>query len=60
VGGHPFTVLHCAICSEPVDLTVDLSADEDGKAVHEDCYVRRITGSGLVVQWQDWQMRRIS
>jgi hypothetical protein len=60
MGGHPFIVLHCAICSEPVDLTVDVSADENGKGVHEDCYVRRVTGSGLVDQRQDWTMRRTS
>jgi len=27
------------------DLSVDLCADENGKAVHEDCYVDRITNS---------------
>jgi hypothetical protein len=59
MGVHPFTV-HCAVCSESVDLTVDLSADENGKAVHENCYSRLITGSGLVTQWRDWQMRRTS
>jgi hypothetical protein len=31
------------ICSKPVDLSVDLSADENGKAVHTECYVKRIT-----------------
>ena len=33
----------CVICSKPVDLSVDLSADENGKAVHTECYVKRIT-----------------
>ena len=46
MGGHPFPVLHCAICAEAVDLTVDLSADENGQAVHEDCYVKHITSNG--------------
>jgi len=46
--GSPISVLHCAICAEPVDLTADLSADENGKAVHEDCYVKRVSGSWLL------------
>jgi hypothetical protein len=33
----------CVICSKPVDLSVDLSADENGKAVHTECYVKRIS-----------------
>jgi hypothetical protein len=60
MGGHPFPVLHCAICAEAVDLTVDLSADENGQAVHEDCYVKRITGSWLAAGWQDAQTRQAS
>jgi len=44
MGGHPFSVFHCVICVDAVDLTVDLSADEKGQAIHEDCYVKRITG----------------
>jgi hypothetical protein len=43
MGGHPFSEVPCIICSKPLDLTVDLSADEDGKAVHQACYVERIT-----------------
>jgi hypothetical protein len=45
MGGHPSTAIPCNICSKPVDLTVDLYADENGKAVHSDCYVKRITSS---------------
>jgi hypothetical protein len=45
MGGHPFPEVLCTICSQPIDLVVDLSADESGKAVHENCYVRRITSS---------------
>jgi len=30
-------------CSRQVDLRVDPSADENGKAVHEHCYVKRVT-----------------
>jgi hypothetical protein len=43
MGGHPFSEIPCKICAKPVDLAVDLFADENGKAVHEDCYVKRIT-----------------
>jgi hypothetical protein len=45
MGGHPSTGISCVICSKPVDLTVDLYADENGKAVHSNCYVQHITGS---------------
>ena len=40
--GHPFPEISCILCSKPVDLKVDLSADENGKAVHMECYVQRI------------------
>jgi hypothetical protein len=43
MGGHPFSEIPCIICSKTLDLTVDLSSDENGKAVHEACYVERIT-----------------
>lgn len=33
------------LLQQAIDLTVDLSADEDGKAVHEDCYVKYIKSS---------------
>jgi len=45
---HPFSEVLCTICARPVDLTVDLHADENGRAVHEACYVTRL----LVRQWQ--------
>lgn len=31
----------CSICGEPVNLQTAAS-DEDGKAVHEECYVQKI------------------
>jgi hypothetical protein len=34
----------CALCNKSLDLTTDVNTDEAGKAVHEDCYVRKITG----------------
>jgi hypothetical protein len=38
----PFSEMPCVICSKPVDLSADLSADENGKAAHTECYVKRI------------------
>jgi hypothetical protein len=49
MGGHPFPEIPCTVCRKPVDLSVDLYADEHGKAVHENCYVTRM----LVTQWQE-------
>jgi hypothetical protein len=43
MGGHPCSEISCIICSKLLDLRVDLSADENGKAVHEACYVERMT-----------------
>jgi hypothetical protein len=34
--------ISCALCRKPVDLRADLCADENGKAVHEDCYVEHV------------------
>jgi hypothetical protein len=31
----------CHLCNEPVELETS-KTDEDGKAVHEDCYLRNI------------------
>ncbi len=31
----------CSICHEPVPLN-DAKTDEDGNAIHEDCYVTRL------------------
>jgi hypothetical protein len=45
MGSRPFREISCALCSKPVDLLIDLSADENGKAVHEECYVKRLTSS---------------
>jgi hypothetical protein len=40
-----FPEIPCKLCNSPVDLRVDLCADENGKAVHEECYVKKITSS---------------
>jgi hypothetical protein len=43
MGGHPFQEISCNLCGKPIDLRADLNADENGHAVHEDCYVKRVT-----------------
>jgi hypothetical protein len=48
MASHPFPEISCKICAKPVDLSVDLSADENGKAVHEECYVKRIIAPKIV------------
>jgi hypothetical protein len=45
MGGHTFPKIPCSVCAKPVDLSVDLCADEKGKAVHADCYVKQIRSS---------------
>jgi hypothetical protein len=32
---------HCVMCNALLDLTIDLNTDENGTAVHEQCYVKR-------------------
>ena len=32
----------CHICGQPVDLTLGTVADEKGRSVHEECYVRKV------------------
>jgi hypothetical protein len=40
---HSFPAVFCVLCNEAVNLRIDVYADENGKPIHEDCYVRRIT-----------------
>jgi len=40
----------CVLCNRSVNLTVDLSCDENGKAVHGDCYFNRIIGATANLQ----------
>ena len=37
MGGRPLPEMPCILCSKPINLQSDLSADENGKAVHEEC-----------------------
>jgi hypothetical protein len=32
----------CHICSKPLELGIDTASDEDGKAVHETCYIKLV------------------
>ena len=43
MGGLDLPEISCTICGKPIDLAVDLNADENGKAVHGRCYVQHIT-----------------
>ena len=42
VGKGDFQVI-CRICNKPLKLGIDTAADEEGKALHETCYVKQIT-----------------
>jgi hypothetical protein len=35
-------VLLCSICDLPINLELDRSTDENGKPVHEICYLRKL------------------
>ena len=45
MGGRPFPEVHCVICGQALDLRKDLCADENGKALHTDCYLKHMRGS---------------
>jgi hypothetical protein len=38
-----FLAVRCVICDKPISLE-ESKVTEDGKPVHEDCYVAKITG----------------
>jgi hypothetical protein len=38
----PLLEIACKICAKPLDLSLDLSANESGEAVHADYSVRRL------------------
>ncbi len=42
VGNGDFQVI-CRICNKPLKLGIDTAADEEGKALHETCYVKQVT-----------------
>jgi len=42
MGGHLLPEIRCTICCDPVNLSIDLCADEAGSPVHEGCYINRL------------------
>jgi hypothetical protein len=46
MGFHASQKITCAICKLPIDLEQDRSTDENGKAVHATCYIRRLLSAG--------------
>jgi hypothetical protein len=40
---HKKEIFTCHICNKPLQLETDTRTDEDGKAVHEECYVKHVT-----------------
>jgi hypothetical protein len=42
--------LLCRICREPVSLKADTVVDEDGKPVHENCYVKETMGQNPMTE----------
>jgi hypothetical protein len=56
------TALHCPICSRPVLLT-NCKTDEEGRAVHEECYLKKIAQGGKRGETQEKgrsHMRRLA
>jgi len=45
MSSRPFPEIPCALLQEAVNLGSDLCADENGKAVHEECHVRPVRSS---------------
>jgi hypothetical protein len=52
-----FPEIPCALCCEAIDLNTDLCADENGKAVHDHCYVKHMAGSKPVGMWRTLRLR---
>jgi RNA polymerase sigma factor (sigma-70 family) len=42
MGGRAGAGMQCLLCNRPLDLQTDLNANENGMAVHEDCYAQSI------------------
>jgi hypothetical protein len=48
--GNDRLCLLCRICHEPVSLKSDTVTDENGNAVHEECYVKEIISHRRTLQ----------
>jgi hypothetical protein len=42
MASRPDAEMQCLLCNRPLDLQTDLNANENGMAVHEDCYAQSI------------------
>lgn len=42
MSSRPHQEIRCVRCNRPVDLQTDLNTNENGEAVHQDCYARSI------------------
>jgi hypothetical protein len=42
MGSRPFPEIPCKLCTKPVDLRIELCADETGASVHQDCYFKHV------------------
>jgi hypothetical protein len=42
MGSRPFPGILCALCHKSVDLRIEPCSDENGRAIHWDCYVKRL------------------
>jgi hypothetical protein len=51
MGSCSFREMPCVICRKPLSLHIELCADENGKAVHCDCYIKRIISARLAKAW---------
>jgi hypothetical protein len=55
--GRPFPEICCVLCRKTVDLSVDLSADENGKSVHDYCYFTHMVNPTPVGMWKSLRLR---
>jgi predicted amidophosphoribosyltransferase len=57
VGSGLFPEISCVLCSKSVDLCADLCADENGKAVHDHCYINHILKPRPAGVWKTLRSR---
>ena len=50
MNSRPFQQIHCVFSNLPEDIQADLCADENGMAIHEECYVKRTTTGKLLAE----------
>ena len=45
-GTRHFPEISCTLCTKPVDLRIEPCTDENGRAIHWDCYVKSLVSEG--------------